>query len=1027
MRRIVKAGAVLALALSALRGPGEPASPPAPESWCLYYGGPVSNLVERLAGYDLAVLDPAALGDAAKPAIDDLHRRGRRVLGYFSAVEVAPWHGHRGRVPDAWLIRGADGAPWLPWAGSGVGWSENRAASLAEPGWRALLADLVEREVLGAGCDGVFLDTLEDLDRDELPEAERARQREGLALLLDDLRRRRPDAPVFANRTLGATLDAVAAHGAAGVCWEDFAPWHFADPASRPWMEGVAARLAAIRRKRPDFAVLALWNEDARDEAAERAFRGKARELGFLPFASVGGYGALPPPAPPRAPAFAPAVSVRADHAGRSWWAEVEDPSGEALSYAWRYPSPDGAGRDEAVTASPRFRRRMPEGARAPFGVELEVALRGGGAWRTNLLVEPPARPLAAPFPDGEIAVGICGYDDPTRLVCEIVTNGLCDLYVHWSDPKWLHFRERLPPEIAEKAHRDGLRAMTIYGRFGADEAAALRAEWGDRWLGDNVGEHAGYLYQREEQARAAGVPQDLDVLSARDDFVGRFVRGGPGRDDRPAPFVFSTSGSPLAAYELEGGIDFICNELYAVGSANLAYATSEARGAARRWGPPFWGSWLAEEWQTFPIPYGSSRKYELLKAGFLQQWVMGTSLLVLESGAQHSQAHVHTAPDPVLDPDGRPRGKRDGYRYDDLPPRSYRAVVKEFRDFVRARPRPPGGPDTRLAFALGGGDAFVGMTTDWFAVWGQHAQAATNALWRCGPPEETWLRVQDRFFPRPQGALAPFPNHWLAGSPFGQVDVVPVDDESRLSDLSRYRFLAFAGWNTMTPGALRALDAWVRGGGTLALAVPHLSSRRDRDWRGYAASDCLPAPGGVRVAGDPETVAGRVETTAACPAALRDALAGIGEASVRLAPLDLSGARRTDVVATLGGRPLIVRVEGGEDLPPSGPERPRPAVGRCVYLLCAWDYPGRTGPLADVYDALLRTLAAETPQRVRLAPVPGAARDDTRAVCYAVYGDRAYLLNVDCAGPRAVDVLVGDAPPRRLELAPLALETVGL
>jgi len=55
------------------------------------------------------------------------------------------------------------------------------------------------------------------------------------------------------------------------------------------------------------------------------------------------------------------------------------------------------------------------------------------------------------------------------------------------------------------------------------------------------------------------------------------------------------------------------------------------------------------------------------------------------------------------------------------------------------------------------------------------------------------------------------------------------------------------------------------------------------------------------------------------------------------------------------------------------------------------------------------------------------AARDDTRAVCYAVYGDRAYLLNVDCAGPRAVDVLVGDAPPRRLELAPLALETVGL
>ena len=712
--------------------------------------------------------------------------------------------------------------------------------------------------------------------------------------------------------------------------------------------------------------------------------------------------------------AFAPDVSVCADHAGRCWWAEVRGVEEEALAYVWRFPQPSGAGAAMARTASPRFRRRLPEDARAPFGVSLEIELRGGGVWRTNLVVTPPASPLAKPFPEDDVAIGICGYDDPDRLFSEIVTNELCNLLVHWVDPEKLLLSRRLDPAVAAKAHTDGLRAMTIYGRYGADAADALRAEWGARYLGNNVGEHAGYLYQRLSEARAANVPQDLDVLAARDDFVGRFVRGGPGRDDRPVPFVFSTSGSPLAAYELQGGIDFICNELYAVGSANLAYATSEARGAARRWGPEFWCAWLAEEWQTFPIPYGSDRKYDLLKAGFLQQWVMGTSLMVLESGAQHSQAHVHTALDPVLDPEGRPRGKRDGYRYDDLPPRRYRETVKEVHDFIRAHPRGPGSPDTRIAFALGNGDAFVGMTTDWFAVWGQHEQAGTNANWRCGAPEGTWLRVQGTFFPRPQGALAPLPNHWLAGSPFGQCDIVSVDDESRPSDLARYGMVAFVGWNTATPEANAVLRRYMEEpAGLVVLGVPHLSTRRDREWRAYEASDCLPSPAGIRIAGEPEEVTGAIETVGAWDSleGFVAAAARLGTVTMRLAPLELTP--NTRLVATLGGKPLVVATRMGE----AGGE----------ILFAAWDYPGDSGPVSDAYDALLRSAARHIPQRVRLAPVPGAGRDDTRAVSFAVYGRHAYLLNIDCAGPRTVDVLVEGAAPRRLTLAPLALETLDL
>ena len=967
-------------------------------SWALYYGPPASTLVERISGYDLVVIDPAALGAEASATVDALRQGGATVLGYLSAFEVATWHEWRDCVPDSWLVR-VDGKPWRPWGGTDVGWSANFAASLAEEGWRALLAEIVDSRIIGVGCDGVFLDTLEDLDREELPEAERARQLRGLRRLLSELRCEHPGAPIVCNRTLGATLAAVA-EDADGICWEDFAPAHFDDAETRSWMEGVASRLRAVSRRRPadrPFRVLALWNVDDASAvpdiaAAQAAMREKAASFGFLPFCTVGGYQALPPP-PVRAesetaaPVCHATVSAAADHAGRCWWAEVKDAPADALRFVWRHPGPEGKPA-KTVTEAPRLRRRLPEGARRPFPVSLEIERRAGPAWRTNILVAPPARPLSPPFPENDVAVGICGYDDADRLLSEIVTNEICNLYVHWVDPERCSLTGRLDGAAAAKGRADGLRTMTIYGHYGRAESDALRGEFGNRYLGNNVGEHAGYLYQGPESAKAANVPQDLDVITAKEDFAGRFVRRGPGRDGQPVPFTFSTSGSPLATYELMGGIDFICNELYAVGSANLAYATSEERGEARRWGPPFWCSWLAEEWQTFPIPYGSERKYDLLKAGMLQQWLMGTSLMVLESGAQHSQAHVYTALDPVLDPDGKPRGKRDGYRYDDLPPRRYRETVKEVHDFVRSHPRDPGGPDVRIAFALGNGDSFVGMTTDWFAAWGQHEQAETNSNWRCGEPEETWLRVQDTFFPRPRGALAPFPNHWLAGSPFGQIDVVSVDDESRLSDLSRYSLLAFAGWNTMTPEATAALERYAEEGGTLVLCVPHLSTRRDRDWRNFGVVDLLPAPGGARVVGDPVAL----------------------PSGIRAAPLDLPWG--TVVVREESGVPLVVKTPVGEG---------------CVYLVAAWDYPGNSGKLSDIYDSLLRELAADVPQRVAVSAVAGEELDGTRAVCHAVYAHHAYFLNLDCAHSRSVDVRIDGGRPRRLDLEPLSVATLVL
>ncbi len=281
--------------------PAKPATPAArfaaARSWCLYYGPATPDSVDRLGKYEIVVIDPAALGATAKETIAALHTRGCLVAGYLSMIEVASWHRYRDRIPREWYLI-ADGKPWVPWAGKDVGWDANLSASLAEPGWRKMLVDLVQSEVLDYGCDGVFMDTLEDLDFAGLPAEERPRQLDGLRQLLAALDERYPEAFFIANRTLQGTLP-VAAQYVDAICWEDFSTKYFDDPEVRPWMEGIAKNIAAEAAKRPadkPLRVLALddLTPDDTFPAERAAVFANAERFGYLPYCTKGNYHSLP-------------------------------------------------------------------------------------------------------------------------------------------------------------------------------------------------------------------------------------------------------------------------------------------------------------------------------------------------------------------------------------------------------------------------------------------------------------------------------------------------------------------------------------------------------------------------------------------------------------------------------------------------------------------------------------------------------------------------------------------------------------
>ena len=621
------------------------------------------------------------------------------------------------------------------------------------------------------------------------------------------------------------------------------------------------------------------------------------------------------------------------------------------------------------ATSLPYYSVRYPEGCAGPFEIKATVEAWDGAVVKKTVEVPFNDDPVGKPFPNEDIALGMVCYSHGHERH-EMITNDLANLYVRWSS--W----QQLLPENAnnetttnwmEEAERRGIRSMTIYANTPAPGREQIRAAWGDRYLGNNSGERTGFLYGAPQQMRG---PQNVGLTAARERFLTSFFRGDRrprSRGPRDDPFLFATSGAAFANYELPAGADLVCNELYAVGCQNITYATAENRGAARKWGPEWWSGWLAHEWQTFTLPYDSDDKYLSLEAGVKSLYVMGTSLMCLESGSSGTQAHPYTW--------GVPQElRKTGYKYGDDPPRRYRETIRKCYKFIKGNPRAKGTPETKIALGLGCNDGYIGYPT---VPWAQHGNNAAHTngsvrIWGASHPEQTWDRARKVFFPG-SGTTG------LSGMPYGQVDVVGIDDQTRLSDISRYSLIAFGGWNTMTPRAKSLLEQWMSQGGTCVLALPQCLTRDDREFVNYGASDLL-IPFDLKVA-DFETVDG-LEIARLAPGSSVKTVETFG---------------KTDV-------PLVVSAEIGK--------------GR-LYLMLAKRFPGGGNRLGEAWQKLLADRGAEVGQSLTLEQA--GPDDKLKHFIAAAYDDCAYVLNLDMHKERKVIVHL-DGKTEELTLAPLEL-----
>ena len=253
-------------------------------NYVLYYGSAEEAELEELAKYDVVVIDPQALGNEAGKKIAYLKSRGCVVIGYLSYMEVADWHRYKERVPQEWFLK-VDGKLWMPWG-------NNRAADLGNPGWRKLLVQLTRTEVMDYGCDGVFMDTLADIEHPKLPDVMRKKQLAGLEALMKELRTAYPDFVFVGNWTIQATLPVMAKY-ADIICWENFQAKFFEkENEAFSFVTGVKNNLDALRRKH-GFKVYALWaapNNYYGLRNDQKKTADLARSFGYLSYCCIGDY-----------------------------------------------------------------------------------------------------------------------------------------------------------------------------------------------------------------------------------------------------------------------------------------------------------------------------------------------------------------------------------------------------------------------------------------------------------------------------------------------------------------------------------------------------------------------------------------------------------------------------------------------------------------------------------------------------------------------------------------------------------------
>ena len=589
---------------------------------------------------------------------------------------------------------------------------------------------------------------------------------------------------------------------------------------------------------------------------------------------------------------------------------------------------------------------------------------------------------------------------------------------------------------FARLAARKGIYTTFIYTDAHPQWSKQLK-DLGKYYLGYDFGER--FTFRLDEKALANLAPADVTLDLLADRFVQRVREHVDERKTAGWGPILATSSNFYIDYEVLGGVDIPLLEDFAFSHLNVASALS--RGLCRQHGLTLWGSHLAHEHYSW-IPYRNPRKFDLLTASMYLKYMAGAKIVINESGNWFVEASLcedspkHDLPPVPLRPEevswsgetpvrflpyvAEARKHFHKLDYGSVVCRRYREVIREFYEYVQAHGTPAGQPEATVAVAKGNYDLCSQRFSPNRAIAGAYSLAEANPAWYEGAPERGWQIVAKAFYPLVP-VLGENPNLFLSGTPYGPVDIVSFAGDRITAEFlhGQYKALLFAGWNTSSDRQLDILTEYVARGGTLFIAIPHLSTDTRRNYGSYTADDLVRGGDfselcGVRVRGR-----GRRYYWATAPR-------GSDELGIRF-------PRRFGIMETCLGD--IDVVDPAAQVLLVEDERAEPLLLRrrhekgTVYFLNSWAYPGAldrdVGPGSTVNSPglvglIYRHIARTNRGRVYITDDGLDAGTNCQYVCVSHFpeAEKTYLYNIDFEHPRHIH-LHRDGQPTPIDLAP--------
>ena len=427
-------------------------------------------------------------------------------------------------------------------------------------------------------------------------------------------------------------------------------------------------------------------------------------------------------------------------------------------------------------------------------------------------------------------------------------------------------------------------------------------------------------------------------------------------------PNTMSVEATALVKYVVESGVNLPIAELMC-GSPDVIL--SAIRGTVKAFGLERWGTHIAHEWYG-GLRHSDTLKRKRLSLGYKYSYMAGSSIFELESGDAllSSYGEIH---------------ERDSELC-----RDYRLALDEINEIIKSDSRPIGGPKVKLAFVYGLHDAWCGWGAS--SLWNQFFRKE----WGHGPAEYSWRILDELGSKRSWSDVANYGDEDTSALPaHGMYDIIPIEADT--DTLSKYDYLIFLGWNTMTEENADKLTEYVRRGGHLLMSAAHLnmSEKRDGELK-LLPTEKLEALFGCRFLGEIRSTNDGVKfrsdgegTDILYPATkslICDPLYSAGY--VRYARFMLTGANARELAFVSDS--FLDRIS---NLPAVIENR---IVKGSATLVCAIDYPGHPA-CYPLYRAMVRETVSAS---AREAAIRVIGSDRLR---YAVYeGDKIYLLNTD-------------------------------